>query len=101
LNKIYIEGKASGKSVKQQLKASTNFNIIELNPNKDKITRLKAIAPTVEGQRIFIINGFWNKEFIDQVTTNYPSNDDMRDCLTYAVETLLINSFNKGTYHLK
>lgn len=97
-SKLYIEGKASGKSIIQQLKASTNFNIVELKPTDSKIVRLNAIAPTVEGQRVNIYDGSWNRDFIDEITNNYPINDDMRDVFTYAVDTLLIKNAKKGNY---
>lgn len=97
-SKFYIEGKASGKSIKQQLKASTTFNIIELNPKDSKLTRLNAIAPTVESKRIYIYEDAWNKSFLDEITNNYPINDDQRDVFTYAVDTLLIKNNHYGQY---
>jgi hypothetical protein len=42
--KIYIEPKASGKSIAQQLKRETMFNVIELPPPKDsKVIRVNSI----------------------------------------------------------
>lgn len=96
--KIYLEGKASGKSIISQLKNSTDYNIIELIPKDDKITRLNGIAPTVEGRRVNILNASWNDILINEVTSNYPPNDDVRDCFTYAVDENLIKGSTYGKY---
>ena len=89
---ICIEGKASGKSIIQQLRVSTRLNVIEINPKDSKIVRLNAIAPVVESRRVSIIDGSWNKEFIDEVCSNNPTHDDMRDVFTYAVDKELKTS---------
>ena len=99
-SKLYVEGKASGKSIIQYLRSSTKFNVVELPNNRDnKIQRLTGISPIVEGQRVILLKDqSWNKEFIDQITKNNPTNDDMRDVFVFAVETLLtVNQFS-GNY---
>lgn len=100
-NKIYIEGKASGKSFIQQLKASTNFNIIELQPKDSKIIRLNAISPTVEGKRVYLIKNNWNDILLSEICSNNPKNDDMRDCFTYAVDQKLIKESTNGQYYIR
>jgi predicted phage terminase large subunit-like protein len=100
-NKVYIEGKASGKSIIQQLRSITSFNIIELQVKDNKLTRLVAIAPTVEGGRISLINGNWNEDFVSEICATNPINDDQRDVFTYAVDTLLIKNNNYGKYNIK
>ena len=95
---LYIETKASGKSILQQLKASTNFNIKTLNPTENKLIRLRSISPTVEGGRVYVLKGSWNKMLLDEVCSNYPPNDDLRDTFTYAVDTLLIRNKKHGHY---
>lgn len=100
-NKLHIEGKASGKSIIQQLKNSTNFNIIELQPNGDKLSRLNAISPTVEGGRIYLIKNQWNYILLQEVCSNYPQHDDVRDCFTYAVAEKIITGNNYGQYYIK
>lgn len=99
-NRIYIEGKASGKSIIQQLKSSTNFNIIELQPKDDKITRLNAISPTIEGGRLFLIKSIWNDLLLSEVCSNSPKNDDIRDVVTYAVNEKLVKGHNYGKYNI-
>ena len=99
--KLFVEGKASGKSIIQQLKAQTDFTILELQPKDNKITRLNAIAPSVESKRVYIKKDSWNERLINEVTNNYPANDDIRDCFTYAVQELLIKNKNYGKYEIQ
>lgn len=90
-NRLFIEGKANGKSVIQQLKSSTKFIIEELTPRDSKLVRLEAISPTVEAGKVFILEGVWNDTLIDEVIEDYPTNDDVRDTFIYAVEQLVKN----------
>ena len=88
-SKLYVEGKASGKSVVQQLRASSRFNIIEVSPGRDsKYTRAVAASPFVEGRRVKLQAARWNRDFLDQLTS-FPNaaHDDMVDVLLYAVAT--------------
>ena len=89
--KIYIEPKASGLSIIQQLKRSTRFNIIQIKPPKDsKEVRLNSIAPQVEAGRVFLIKDNWNEDFLTEVS-GFPvaPHDEYPDLLGYAVENLL------------
>ena len=95
--RMLIEAKASGKSIIQQLRSSTSFNIQELVPKDSKLVRLAAVSPTVEGGRVVVVQGPWVDEFLDQVCTNNPPHDDMRDCFTYAVDDL-IKGQSTGVY---
>jgi phage terminase large subunit-like protein len=64
----------------------------------DKETRTNAISPIVESNRIILIDGGWNKMFLDQVCT-FPlaKNDDIHDAFVYAVDDNLNNTkFNYG-----
>src|SRR5690606_30102469 len=57
-SKILIEPKASGKSLVQQLKLSTNLNIIELDPPKDsKVTRANSVSAICEAKRVKLVDG--------------------------------------------
>lgn len=89
--KIYIEPKASGISMVQQLKRMTKFNIIQMQPPKDsKEVRLNAASPTVESGRIFLVKDNWNDDFITEVS-GFPvaPHDEYPDLLGYAIEELL------------
>ncbi len=90
-SKIGIEPKASGKSVKQQLKHSTDLNVIEdFNPDTDKVTRVNAISPKVEAGRVTLIDGAWIPSFIEECEA-FPNgeHDDKVDTLVMAVNELM------------
>ncbi len=83
-SKIYVEPKASGKSVVQQLKQTTKLNVIEdETPKEDKVTRVNAVSPKVEAGRVFLIEGTWNEPFLNQCAA-FPNgtHDDEVDNLS-------------------
>lgn len=83
--KIWIEGKASGKTIVQYLKAKTNHLIREDKiPSNSKVERMNAATFTIEAGKIFIpTNSNWLEKFLDQVK-KFPNakHDDMCDCLS-------------------
>lgn len=93
-SKIYIEPKASGMSVVQQLRISTALNVVELDPPRDKKeTRANSIAPICESKRVKLVNGMYIKNFTDQlVSFPFAAHDDMTDVLVYSVQRLLQKS---------
>lgn len=85
---IRIEPKANGKSVVHQLKKETSLNVVETpSPTDSKATRLKAKSPKVECGRVFIVEGEWNEEFIDEIS-GFPTalHDEYVDLLVYAID---------------
>ena len=90
-SKIYVEPKASGKSLVQQIRLSTQLNIIELDASSDsKITRANSIAPICESKRVKLVDGGYVSSFIDQLATfPYAKHDDKVDTLVYGVQRLL------------
>lgn len=93
-SKIFIEPKASGLSIQQQLSTTTKLNVIKgENPDSDKIVRTHAITPLLESRRVKLINGPYIKKFLEQCK-NFPNaeHDDMVDTLTMAVNELLVKS---------
>lgn len=63
---VLIEDKASGRSLIQSLMRSTRIPIIPVNPGaKNKVTRVHAEAPTIEGGRCFIPLGQMGDDFIE------------------------------------
>lgn len=96
---LRIEPKASGKSIVQQLRATTGLNVVEAEtPKEDKITRLHGIAPAAESLRIRIVrraNGdnSWMDPFLTQICMQPNAKRwDMTDCLTMAVNELLFQN---------
>lgn len=99
-SRIKIEPKASGLSLVQSLRSTTGLNVMEApNPENDKITRLNSVAPIIEAGRIFLIEGAWVEEFINQVTT-FPNakHDDMVDVLVMMINELLVNDKFKWSF---
>ena len=90
--KIYIEPKASGLSIVQQLKQNTMLNIIsDTNPTVDKITRLNAVTPIIESKRIKLLKSAWNDNYLTELCT-FPNakHDDLVD-----VTVMALNKMNK------
>lgn len=84
---IRIEPKANGISLIQQLRSSTQLNVTQTpSPTESKEVRLNAIAPTLECGRVKLVEGMWNRDFIDEVT-GFPmmKHDEYVDLLCYAV----------------
>lgn len=91
-SKIFIEPKASGLSVTQQLRTATNLNVIEApNPEADKVTRAHAVAPTLESRKVRLVSGIYIKEFVEQLEA-FPNgtHDDKVDTLVMSVNQMLI-----------
>ena len=86
-SRIFVEPKASGKSIVQTLIRETGLNVKEDKPpTKDKVARVADISASLESGRVSLLNGDWNREFLDQLT-KFPSakHDDMVDCLVMAI----------------
>jgi len=87
-SKIYIEPKASGKSIVQTLRRNTRLNIIESKPpSKDKVARISDVVSIIEGGRVNLLEGMWNDNFLSQCS-QFPNarHDDMVDCLQIALD---------------
>tara|TARA_R110000824_G_scaffold397267_3_gene599860 strand:+ start:4791 stop:6236 length:1446 start_codon:yes stop_codon:yes gene_type:complete len=86
-SRIYVEPKASGKSIVQTLKKETGLNVREDKPpSKDKVARVSDISASLESGRVSLLKGDWNEEFLNQLV-RFPSakHDDMVDCLVMAI----------------
>lgn len=95
-SKVYIEGKASGKSIIQTLKQESSFNTIELKVNSSKLERKHAVSPFFEAGRVIISKQIKHKqELIEQLIFDETRNDDILDTVMHAIETLLKGSTGK------
>lgn len=88
-SRTFVEPKASGKSISQMLKSSTNMNPVEIHGpivSDGKMSRLQAASPRVESGRVWIVRGAWNDEFVYQLTA-FPGakHDEAVDLLSYAI----------------
>ena len=84
---IHVEPKASGISVVQTVKDGTELNIVESKaPDYDKMAGLHIVSPKIEAGRVFLHEGSWNEEFIEQVCT-FPNaeHDEYVDCLSATI----------------
>lgn len=91
-SKIFIEPKASGKSIVQQLRFTTDLNVIEAEAPKDsKITRAHSITAIAESRRIRLIQGPYVLEYLNQLAA-FPNalHDDKVDVTVIGVEQLLV-----------
>ena len=99
-SRIYVEPKASGKSIVQTLVRETGLNVKEDKPpTKDKVARVSDVSASLESGRVSLLNGDWNDEFLDQLT-KFPAakHDDMVDCLVMAVNKEIWSGGGKVLY---
>lgn len=106
---LHIEPKANGISVVQMLRAISTLNVKETpTPTDDKEVRLRAVSPRIECGRVYIVEGSWNDDFLDEVC-GFPSqpHDEFVDILGYAINDLYeedsdidFDSLEKGMFGL-
>jgi len=93
-NTVFIEPKASGKSIKSMLNKK-KFNCVEIQ-NKvvslGKMSRVEDAEPTLESGKVFLLKGPWNKKFIKQCAT-FPNakHDEHVDNLCYNIDRHFLN----------
>lgn len=89
-SKLNVEPKANGLSVVQMLRSATRLNVKETpTPRDSKEVRLRAVSPVIECQRVVLVEGDWNDDFIDEVC-GFPgrAHDEYVDILAYAINDL-------------
>lgn len=99
-SKLHVEPKANGESVIQMLKEISTLNVKETETPKDsKEVRLRAVSPRIECGRVFLVDGDWNEEFLDEVC-GFPTqpHDEFVDILGYAINDLYIDEDNEIDY---
>lgn len=87
-SRIYIEPKASGKTLKQLLSEYTNLAAIEINNhlvNEGKESRLNVASPYIEAGNVVMIRSSWNQKVINQIIA-FPKgqHDEFVDLFGYA-----------------
>lgn len=101
-SRIWIEPKANGISLSQTLKKHTGLNVVYTpSPNQvGKSERFTAITPALQAGRVILVQGSWNKIFLEQVC--YSSrHDDIRDVLSYSVEEYINKKTTYGKYAVR
>ena len=87
---LHIEPKANGVSVVHMLKETTTLNVKETPmPVDDKEVRFRVVSPRIECGRVYLVDGVWVEDFLDQVCS-FPAaaHDEFVDILGYAINDL-------------
>jgi len=90
LRGIYIEDKASGQSLIQELKRESGVAVVPYKVNSDKVARLNAVLPLIEGGRVLLPTAApWLDTFLDECQS-FPSgtHDDQVDALSIFLDVL-------------
>lgn len=86
-SRIFVEPKASGKSIVQALSRETELNVVEdINPTKDKVARVQDVSAIIEAGKVYLLTGAWNNPFLNECAA-FPNakHDDMVDTLVMAL----------------
>lgn len=90
LRGFYIEDKASGQSLIQELRTESGISVIPVKVSSDKVSRVNAVTPLIEGGRVFIPEkAQWLDDFMNEMQT-FPNgkHDDIVDALSMALDAL-------------
>lgn len=104
---VYIEDKASGQSLIQELKRDTQIPVIAVSVDSDKYSRANAVASIVESGRCFIPydeEAPWVSDYLEELS-RYPTagnKDDYVDSTSQALNrmahfTRVFDKFNSAT----
>ena len=102
LRAMYIEDKASGQSLIQELKRQSGMSIIPYKVNTDKVARVNSILPLIEGGRVYLPEeADWLDAFIDE-SVSFPNgnHDDQVDAATMAIDILSRTSISPEAFAL-
>lgn len=99
---IFVEPKASGKSIVQLIRSQTNLNATEIKSklvNVSKIERARSVTPFLEGGRVKLVNGNWNQLYLQQVAM-FPNakHDEHIDLTSYAIDYLIASKNETNFY---
>ena len=90
LRGFYVEDKASGQSLIQELRNQSGMAVIPVKVGNDKVSRLNAVLPLIEGGRVFLPDeAQWLDSFMDEAQS-FPNgkHDDMIDALSMGLSAL-------------
>lgn len=93
-NVVLIEDKASGQSLIQDLRRTSNLPIIAINPEKDKFTRFIAETPQVEAGRVHLPQmATWLHDFEHELLM-FPNgaHDDQVDAFSQALKWIRLKT---------
>lgn len=87
---IYIEHKASGHSLVQQLRRDTALPIIPVKAETDKASRLHSVSGIVEAGRVKLpVQAPWLADFLYEICS-FPAakTDDIADCFAHGLQQM-------------
>ena len=90
LRGVYIEDKASGQSLIQELKRESGVSVIPYKVVGDKVARLNSVLPLIEGGRVYVPqDSEWLDDFMSECQS-FPSgtHDDQVDALSMGLDVL-------------
>ena len=90
LRGFYIEDKASGQSLIQELKNQSGMAVIPYKVSTDKVSRLNAVTPMIEGGRVHLPdNASWLDDFMEEAQS-FPNgkHDDQIDALSIGLDAI-------------
>jgi predicted phage terminase large subunit-like protein len=90
LRAFYVEDKASGQSIIQDLKRESGLAIVPYKVVFDKVARVNSILPLIEGGRVHLPDEApWLDAFVEECVT-FPgsTHDDQVDALAMALDVL-------------
>lgn len=96
---LCIEKAASGQSLIQVLKKEAKIPIEEMKPLKSKTTRLQAVCPLLEDNRVKIVRGSWTDAFVKELTSfPFVRHDDSVDAVVWALTyySLKLDAVDRG-----
>lgn len=90
LRGVYIEDKASGQSLIQELKRQSGISVLPYKVVHDKVARVNSILPILEAGRVHLPdNAPWLDDFVSECVA-FPAgvNDDQVDALSILLDVL-------------
>ncbi len=102
LRAMYVEDKASGQSLIQELKRESGMAVIPYKVVHDKVARVNAILPIIEGGRVYLPEAAgWLDTFVEECVT-FPNgnHDDQVDAATMCIDILSRTSISPDAWSL-
>lgn len=90
LRGLYVEDKASGQSLIQELKRESGVSVIPYRVSRDKVARVNSVSPLIEGGRVFLPEEApWLDDFLEEAI-QFPASahDDQVDALALGLDVL-------------
>ena len=102
LRALYVEDKASGQSIIQELKRQSGMSVIPYKVSHDKVARVNSIIGLIEGGRVFLPDEApWLDAFVDEAVS-FPggTHDDQVDAMCIALDVLSKTGLTPDAYDL-